>query len=47
MGLFTRPGGGTVFTASTTDWARVLGTGDPAVERITANVLDRLGAPPT
>jgi hypothetical protein len=47
MGLFTRPGGGTAFTASTTDWARVLGTGDPAVQRITANVLDRLGAPPT
>ena len=46
MGLFTRPGGGTVFTASTTDWARVLGAGDPAVGRITANVLDRLGAPP-
>jgi hypothetical protein len=47
MGLFTRPGGGTVFTASTTDWARVLASGDPAVERITGNVLDRLGAPPT
>jgi hypothetical protein len=46
MGLFSRAGGGTVFTASTTDWARVLGAGDPVVERITANVLDRLGAPP-
>jgi hypothetical protein len=47
MGLFTRPGGGTVFTASTTDWPRVLRAGDPAVRQITANVVDRLGAPPT
>ncbi|HEV7963446.1 MAG TPA: N,N-dimethylformamidase beta subunit family domain-containing protein [Actinoplanes sp.] len=42
MGLFRR--GGTVFTASTTDWARVLTAGTtPAVQRITRNVLDRLG----
>ncbi|MFL6129642.1 MAG: N,N-dimethylformamidase beta subunit family domain-containing protein [Mycobacteriales bacterium] len=35
---------GTVFNAATTDWARVLGAGrDPVVERITRNVLDRLG----
>jgi hypothetical protein len=34
--------GGTVFTASTTDWPRVLAQGSPAVERITHNVLDRL-----
>jgi hypothetical protein len=34
---------GTVFTAATTDWARVLtGGARPAVERITRNVLDRL-----
>jgi hypothetical protein len=33
---------GTVFTASTTDWARVLGQGSPAVGQITRNVLDRL-----
>jgi hypothetical protein len=46
MGLFTQPAGGTVFTASTTDWARVLAAGDPVVGRITANVLDRLGASP-
>jgi hypothetical protein len=45
MGLFTRPGGGTTFTASTTDWARVLGAGDPAVVRITANVVERLAGP--
>jgi hypothetical protein len=34
--------GGTVFTASTTDWARVLAQGSPAVETITHNVLHRL-----
>ena len=54
MGLFTRAsssgGGGTVFTASTTDWARVLTDGTAAsavLDRITRNVLDRLSAPPT
>jgi hypothetical protein len=35
---------GRAFTASTTDWARVLGAGSPVVERITRNVVDRLGA---
>jgi hypothetical protein len=41
MGVFSP--GGTVFTASTTDWARVLTAGTtPAVEQITRNVLDRL-----
>ena len=38
---------GTVFTASTTDWARVLTNGTPAsavLDRITRNVLDRLGS---
>ena len=44
LGLFTAPSGGTVFTAATTDWARVLAAGrSPAVEAVTANVLDRLG----
>ncbi|MCK2213844.1 hypothetical protein MF672_008580 [Actinomadura sp. ATCC 31491] len=43
MGLHTA--GGTVFTGATTDWARGL-DGSAAVERITANVLDRLGGPP-
>jgi hypothetical protein len=33
-----------VFHAGTTDWAQVLATGaDARVERITRNVLDRLG----
>jgi hypothetical protein len=41
MGLFTN--GGTVFTAATTDWARLLGAGHPAVAQITANVVDRMG----
>jgi hypothetical protein len=35
--------GGTVFTAATTDWARVLAQGCPSVERITHNVLEALG----
>jgi hypothetical protein len=42
LGVLTRPGGGTVFTAATTDWAHGLRDRDPAVERITRNVLDRL-----
>ena len=42
MGLH-RPGG-TVFTASTTDWVRGLESSS-AVGRITRNVLDRLSAP--
>ncbi len=33
--------GGTVFTASTTDWARVLAQGCPAVEQVTRNVIER------
>lgn len=37
--------GGVVFTAATTDWARVLAEGDPYVERITRNVLDALSVP--
>ncbi|MBI2709999.1 MAG: hypothetical protein HYX34_09925 [Actinobacteria bacterium] len=40
-----RPGG-TVFSASTTDWPRVLQAGHPGVERITRNVLDALRLPP-
>ena len=36
---------GTVFTAATTDWARLLaGEPHPAVERITRNVVDRLSS---
>ena len=41
MGTYTR--GGTVFTAGTTDWAHGLRGGDKAVERITLNVLNKLG----
>jgi hypothetical protein len=40
MGTYTR--GGTVVTTGTTDWAHGLRGGDPVVERITRNVLDRL-----
>jgi hypothetical protein len=40
MGIYRK--GGMVFTAATTDWARVLAQGDPIVEGITRNVLDGL-----
>jgi hypothetical protein len=40
MGVYTR--GGIVFTAATTDWARVLASGHAQVEQLTRNVLDRL-----
>ncbi len=40
LAAFERPGGGTVVNVGVTDW--VLGLGDPVVERITRNVLDRL-----
>ena len=33
--------GGTVFTAGTTEWAFGLSGGDPVIERITSNMLDR------
>ncbi|HEX4608821.1 MAG TPA: N,N-dimethylformamidase beta subunit family domain-containing protein [Urbifossiella sp.] len=42
VGTFTR--GGTVVTVGSTDWAFGLRGNDPAVTRITKNVLDRLGA---
>jgi len=41
MGVYTK--GGTVFTAATTDWSHGLRGGDKTVDRITRNVLDRLG----
>jgi hypothetical protein len=41
LGVYTR--GGTVVTSGTTDWAHGLAGGDPVVERITRNVLERLG----
>jgi hypothetical protein len=40
LGVFTTPGDGTVVNAGVTDW--VCGLGDPDVDRITRNVLDRL-----
>ena len=40
LGVFERPGGGTVVNAGVIDWA--FGLGDPVVDRITRNVLDRL-----
>jgi hypothetical protein len=40
LGIYTR--GGTVFTAGTTDWSHGLRGGDPSVERITKNILERL-----
>lgn len=42
LGVYTTAGGGTVFTAGTTDWAHGLRGGDPEVERITTNILQRL-----
>ncbi len=43
LGCYTR--GGTVFTTGCTEWVRGLEGRDPAVERITRNVLDRLSRP--
>lgn len=46
MGLHSAAGG-TVFTAATTDWPRVLAQGGCGpVEQVTRNVLDRLGGAP-
>jgi hypothetical protein len=42
IGVFTKPGGGTVFNAGVTDWT--CGLGDPDVARVTRNVLDRLSS---
>ena len=41
MGTYTR--GGTVVTSGSINWSFGLKGGDPAVERITRNLLDRLG----
>ena len=41
LGTYTR--GGTVFTCGSTDWSHGLRGRDPIVERITGNILDRLG----
>lgn len=42
--VVTAPGG-TVFTAGTTDWPRLLAAGEPVVEQVTRNVLDRFSLP--
>jgi hypothetical protein len=42
LGTFTRPSGGAVVNVGVIDWA--LGLGDPVVDRITRNVLDRLSS---
>ena len=39
MGIYTVPGGGAFFSAGTTGWA--LGLNDPAIDRMTRNVIDR------
>jgi len=43
MGLYINTG--TVFTAATTDWARVLASGEKHVDQITRNVIERLQRP--
>ncbi len=43
LGTYTSPGGGTVVTSGCTDWAHGLTGRDPQVERITSNILSRLG----
>jgi hypothetical protein len=42
LGTYTTAGGGNVVTTGTTDWAHGLRGKDPAVERITRSVLERL-----
>src|SRR5438132_4013161 len=42
VATFDVPGGGTVFNAGCTDWTCGIEEGDPDVQRITRNVLDRL-----
>ncbi len=43
LGTYTSPGGGTVVTSGSTDWAHGLAGRDEQVEQITRNILDRLG----
>jgi hypothetical protein len=42
LGTYTAPGGGVVVTSGSTDWAHGLAGRDPQVERITANLFERL-----
>lgn len=43
LGTYQSAGGGTVITSGSTDWAHGLRGNDKTVERITKNVLDKLG----
>ena len=43
LGSYTAPGGGTVITSGSTDWAHGLAGRDEQIEQITMNILDRLG----
>ena len=43
LGTYTSPGGSTVITSGSTDWAHGLAGRDEQVEQITRNILDRLG----
>ncbi len=43
LGIYER--GGTVVTTGSTDWAHGLRGGDPVVERITKNIIDKLSQP--
>ena len=44
LGAYTA--GGTVVTSGCTDWAYGVAGGDPTVQRVTSNILDRLSADP-
>jgi hypothetical protein len=44
LGSYTSAAGGTVVTSGSTDWAHGLAARDPRIERITHNLLDRLGS---
>jgi hypothetical protein len=46
LGSYVSPGGGTVVTSGSTDWAHGLAAREPQIEQITRNVLDRLIAAP-
>lgn len=43
LGGYVSPGGGTVITSGSTDWAHGLAGRDPQIEQITMNILNRLG----
>ena len=45
LGAYTSPGGGTVITSGSTDWAHGLTGRSPQIEQITRNILNRLTMP--